>query len=185
MGYRRLATVECGTLHQSFLLPECEARVAQGSDRIRSVAFHRPGRRNNLRLRTRIFRPLLQERRLPMHSVPHKGGSRSPEKENDDAQTELAGVSLFALNGHSVARACHQTPGNEGASQRGPAVRVQAAEHWKPFPAKKEQHRMGARVFAATCPIGICVSSGKTIASPPRFASVFATAQSRPSFLSP
>ena len=32
-----------------------------------------------------------------MHSVPHKGGSRSPEKENDDAQTELAGVSLFAL----------------------------------------------------------------------------------------
>jgi hypothetical protein len=30
-----------------------------------------------------------------------------------------------------------------------------------------------------TCPIGICVSSGKTIASPPRFASVFATAQTR------
>jgi hypothetical protein len=34
-----------------------------------------------------------------MHSVPHKGGSRSPEKENDDAQTELAGASLFALMG--------------------------------------------------------------------------------------
>jgi hypothetical protein len=179
--------MECGTLHQSFLLPECEAGGAQGSDHVRSVAFHRPGRRNNLRLRTRIFRLLLQERRLPMHSVPHKGGSRSPEKENDGAQTELAGTSLFALNGHSVARACHQTPGNEGASQRGPAVRGQAASIGNRFqmPAKKEQHRMGARVFAATCPIGICVSSGKAIASPPRFASVFATAQSRPSFLSP
>jgi hypothetical protein len=83
---------------------------------------------------------------------------------------------------HSVARVCHQTLGNEGASQRGPAVRVRAAEHWKPFPAKKEQHRMGARVFAATCPIGICVSSGETIASQVRFASIFATAQSRRSF---
>jgi hypothetical protein len=39
-----------------------------------------------------------------MHSVPHKGGSRSPEKETDSAQTELAGASLFAPNGHSVVR---------------------------------------------------------------------------------
>jgi hypothetical protein len=69
-----------------------------------------------------------------MHSVPHKGGSRSPEKENHGAQTELAGASLFALNGHSVASACHQTPGNEDAGQRGPAVRGQAAKHWNPFP---------------------------------------------------
>jgi hypothetical protein len=125
MGNRRLATMECGTLHQSFQLPECEAGGAQGSDHVRSVAFHRPGRRNNLRLRTRIFRLLLQESRLPMHSVPHKGGSRSPDKENDGAQTELAGASLFTLNGHSVARACHQT-----LVMRAPVNEVR----WKPFP---------------------------------------------------
>jgi len=41
MGNRRLAAMECGTLHQSFLLPECEARGAQGSDRVGCVAFHR------------------------------------------------------------------------------------------------------------------------------------------------
>jgi hypothetical protein len=34
-----------------------------------------------------------------MHGMPHKGGSRSPEEENDGAQTELAGASLFAPNG--------------------------------------------------------------------------------------
>jgi hypothetical protein len=107
MGYRRLATVECSTLHQSFLLPECEARGAQGSDRVGCVAFHRSGRRNNLRLRTRIFRLLLQEKRLPMHGMPHKDGSRSPEEENDSAQTELV----------------MRTPVNEAGSQG------QAAEH--------------------------------------------------------
>src|SRR5580704_15658701 len=45
------------------------------------LAGYRPGRRNNLQLRTRIFRLLLQEKRLPMHSMPHKGGSPSPEEE--------------------------------------------------------------------------------------------------------
>jgi hypothetical protein len=29
-----------------------------------------------------------------MHGMPHKGGSRSPDEENDGAQTELAGASL-------------------------------------------------------------------------------------------
>jgi hypothetical protein len=133
MGYRRLAAMECGTLHQSFLLPECEASGAQGSDRVRSVAFHRSGRRNNLRLRARIFRLLLQEKRLPMHGMPHKDGSRSPEKENDGAQTELAGASLFAPMGTRWPEldsewACLlpslQTLGNEEPSQRGPAVRA-------------------------------------------------------------
>src|SRR5271169_2718754 len=51
------------------------AKPVVRTDRVRSVAFHRSGRRNNLQLRTRIFRLLLQEKRLPMHSMPHKGGS--------------------------------------------------------------------------------------------------------------
>ena len=36
-----------------------------------------------------------------MHSVPHKGGSRSPEKEKDGAQTELVLLSQKAAGDRS------------------------------------------------------------------------------------
>ena len=160
MGYGRLATVECGALHQSFLLPECEASGAQGSDRIRSVAFHRPGRRNNLQLRTRIFRLLLQEKRLPMHSMPHKGGDPSPKEENDSAQTELSwrlsvrpqwdlgGQNLFG-GGPASFLPKHLVMGRP--VKRGPAGSgSRASGNRFQMPAQKVQRRISARVFAVT-----------------------------------
>jgi hypothetical protein len=66
-----------------------------------------------------------------MHCMPHKDGSRSPEEENDSAQTELV----------------MRTPVNEAGSQG------QAAEHLGnrlQMPTKKEHRRIGARVFAPT-----------------------------------
>jgi hypothetical protein len=80
MGNRRFTTLECGALHQSFLPAECKAGGAQGSYRFRGAAFHRSRGGDNLQLRTRIFRVLLQGNRLPLQIMPRKD-EQSPRQE--------------------------------------------------------------------------------------------------------
>jgi hypothetical protein len=89
MHYRWLATMECGALHEPFLLAEREACDTQGTDRVRGIALHRARGRNNLQLRQRIFRLLYQERRLPLRRLPHQS-SRSPGEKNASTWTKVA-----------------------------------------------------------------------------------------------
>src|SRR5208283_4661936 len=73
MDHRRVLTMECRTLPQSFLPAERETGVAQGPHRVRRAAPHRAGGGNNVRLRTRIFRLLHQAVGLPLRRVRGKG----------------------------------------------------------------------------------------------------------------
>src|SRR5713101_9153884 len=96
MDDRWLPTMECGTLYEPFLLAECEAGGAQGTDRVRSIALHRAWGGNNLQLRQGILRLLHQERRLPLRRMPHQG-SRSPGEKDGSAQAEIGSASIASV----------------------------------------------------------------------------------------
>src|SRR5215510_7892115 len=98
--------MERSALHEPFLLAECEARVAQGADRIRGIALHRTWGGNNLRLRSRIFRLLHQERRLPLRRMPHQG-CRPPEEADGSTRIELAKPDRGGMGGGD--RGCPRT----------------------------------------------------------------------------
>jgi hypothetical protein len=80
MGNRRFTTLECSTLHQSLLPAQCKGGGASGPDRFRGAAFHCSRGGDNLQLRTRIFRVLLQENRLPLQIMPRKGNIRRDKR---------------------------------------------------------------------------------------------------------
>jgi hypothetical protein len=61
MDYRRLAAMEPGTLHQSFLSAECKAGGTEGRDRDRCIASNRAGGGNYLRLWAGLSEALFRE----------------------------------------------------------------------------------------------------------------------------
>jgi len=77
--HRRLAAMERGALHQSFLPAEYKTSGTQGQDRDRSTAPNRGGRRNHLRLWAGVCEVFFGKRRLPLRSMPKKESSLSPE----------------------------------------------------------------------------------------------------------
>src|SRR5882672_195019 len=89
MDDRWLPAMERGPLYEPFLLAECEAGGAQGTDRVRGVARNLSWGGNNLQLRQGILRLLHQDRRLPLRRMPHPG-SRSPRQKDGGAQAETA-----------------------------------------------------------------------------------------------
>src|SRR6516165_2783832 len=79
MDHRRLAAMEPGTLHQSFLSAECKTSRTPGRDRDRGSAPNRAGGGNYLRLWARLREVLFGEWRLPLRSMPQKESSSSPK----------------------------------------------------------------------------------------------------------
>src|SRR6516164_11591959 len=79
MDHRRLAAMEPGTLHQSFLSAECKTNRTPGRDRDCGFAPNRAGGGNYLRLWTRLCEILFGEWRLPLRSMPQKESSSSPK----------------------------------------------------------------------------------------------------------
>src|SRR5216684_9287362 len=88
MDDRWLPAMERGALYEPFLLAECQAGGAQGTDRIRGVALNLTRGGNNLQLRQGILRLLHQDRRLPLRRMPHPG-SRPPQQKDGGAQAEI------------------------------------------------------------------------------------------------
>src|SRR5258707_13552031 len=93
MDNRWLPAMERGALYEPFLLAECEAGGAQGTDRIRGVALNLTRGGNNLQLRQGILRLLHQDRRLPVRRMPHPG-SRSPRPNGSLAPAEIGHFSI-------------------------------------------------------------------------------------------
>src|SRR5260370_32148395 len=87
MDDRWLPAMERGALYEAFLLAECGAGGAQGTDRVRGAARNLSWGGNNLQLRQGILRLLHQDRRLPLRRMPHPG-SRPPRQKDGGAQAE-------------------------------------------------------------------------------------------------
>jgi hypothetical protein len=79
MDHRRLAAMEPGTLHQSFLSAERKTSRTQRRYRDRGTTPNRAGGGDYLRLWAGVCEVLFGEWRLPLRSMPQKESSSSPE----------------------------------------------------------------------------------------------------------
>jgi hypothetical protein len=79
MDHRRLAAMEPGTLHQSFLSAERKTSRTQRRYRDRGTTPNGAGGGDYLRLWAGVCEVLFGEWRLPLRSMPQKESSSSPE----------------------------------------------------------------------------------------------------------